>query len=124
MASGIGFSIQENCLYLFDNYRSGVSPVMFIILRSVTTCLMHGMLVAIIGYGIQIVRRVRTLILPVLFGLFALAVTLYALYNLCINSNVRFVGMLMPILLYLAGMLVMKDEPAQASKPENLKEEL
>lgn len=123
MASGIGFSIQENYLYLFENYGNSVSPITFIIIRSVTTCIMHGMSVAILGYGIQIIRKIRIFTLPVLFGLFSLAVTFHALYNLYVDSSIKLIGLLLPILLYLTGVLIVKEEnPPEISQSDIKKE--
>ena len=109
MASGVGFSIQENYLYLYENFGGGAQPL-YIIIRSLTTCVMHGLTVAMLGYGIQTVKQNRVLTYPALFGLFSLAVTIHALFNLYIDSPLKLLGMLFPALLFLAGMLLMKDE--------------
>ena len=66
--------------------------------------------VAMLGYGIQTVKQNRVLTYPALFGLFSLAVTIHALFNLYIDSPLKLLGMLFPALLFLAGMLLMKDE--------------
>jgi len=119
MASGIGFSLQENYLYIINN-SIGISGslVFYIVLRSITTCLMHCMTTAIIGYGIQIIRKSRIMMLPLLFGLFSLSVTIHALYNLYINSSIKLIGMAIPILLYLLGILIQlpEEEPDEMLK--------
>ncbi len=47
------------------------------------------------------------MVMPLLFGLFSVSITLHALFNLYIASGARLVGMLMPLLLYMvsAGVL-------------------
>lgn len=103
MASGIGFAIQENYLYLLhvnDTY-------IYIITRSVTTCLMHGMTTATIGYGISFINNMnKRYYIAMQFGLFTFAVIFHALYNLYINSSLKLVGLIMPIILYILGYLI------------------
>lgn len=113
MASGIGFSIQENYLYLLNNIGMHGSPILYIVIRGITTCLMHGISTAILGYGLQMVRKIRIMTLPLLFGLFSISVTLHSLFNLYINSSLKLLGMILPIVLYILGVLILTadDEP-------------
>jgi len=106
MASGIGFAIQENYLYLVTNVYS----LVYIVVRSVTTCLMHGMTTAMIGYGISLIdKSAKGYYYPFLFGLFTFSVIFHTLYNLYINSNAKILGLLMAPLFYLVGYLVLND---------------
>jgi len=110
MASGIGFAIQENYLYL--NSTNSYSLI-YIVVRSVTTCLMHGMTTATIGYGISAIdKSVKGYYLPFLFGLFTFAVIFHTLYNLYINSGVKILGLVMAPLLYLVGYLFLNESDA------------
>ncbi|NLA53789.1 MAG: PrsW family intramembrane metalloprotease [Clostridiales bacterium] len=106
LAAGIGFSIQENYTYLLSQAALASSLTFYVILRSITTCLMHGMATGLLGFGLTLIREFRVLKLPLLFGLFSLSVILHALFNLYIASGARLIGMLMPILLYMASALV------------------
>ena len=65
------------------------------------------------GYGLMLVRKLKELVWPMLFGLYTLAVTIHALYNLYISTHYQYIGMIMPLLLYLLGYTVLKinDEP-------------
>lgn len=56
MASGIGFSIQENFIYLINLLGTDGSLPFYMIIRSLTTRLMHGMATAILGYGTALDR--------------------------------------------------------------------
>ena len=106
MASGIGFAIQENYLYLITNDYS----IVYIVVRSVTTCLMHGMTTATIGYGISVIdTSAKGYYYPFLFGLFTFSVIFHTLYNLYINSSVKILGLLMAPLFYLVGYLIFND---------------
>ncbi len=118
MASGIGFSIQENFLYLFSSIGSDGSPVFFIVIRSITACLMHGIATAIIGYGISVIIKIRTMTLPLLFGLFSLSVTFHALFNLYIGSSLKLLGMVLPVVIYIAGVLVVMSDDDPGEKAE------
>lgn len=107
LAAGIGFSIQENYTYLLSQAAVASSLTFYVILRSITTCLMHGMATGILGFGLTLIKEFRVLVLPLLFGLFSLAVILHALFNLLIaSSSVRLIGMLLPLMLYMVSALV------------------
>lgn len=110
MASGIGFSIQENTMYLLSHLGTVGSPAFYIIIRSITTCLMHGIATAVIGYGLMLIRRYQVMVLPILFGLFSLSVTIHSLFNLYINSSVKLIGMVMPIVFYIIGIVILLPE--------------
>ncbi|NLC31805.1 MAG: PrsW family intramembrane metalloprotease [Clostridiales bacterium] len=106
LAAGIGFSIQENYTYLLSQAAVASSLTFYVILRSITTCLMHGMATGLLGFGLTLIKEFRVLTLPLLFGLFSLSVILHALFNLYIASSVRLIGMLMPLMLYMVSVLV------------------
>lgn len=113
MASGIGFSIQENYLYLFKMMGTEGSPAFYMLIRSITTCLMHGMTTAILGYGLILIRSSKVMMGAFLFGIFSLSVTLHSLFNLYINSSifgVRLIAMLMPFMLYVVGLILLYEE--------------
>ncbi len=112
MASGIGFSILENYLYLINVNDS----LAYIITRSVTTCLMHGMTTATIGFGITLIHKsLKGYYISILFGLFTFAVIFHALYNLYINSNFKVLGLVMAPILYMVGYIVLSE--ADTEKP-------
>lgn len=115
LASGIGFSIQENYMYLLESTGTHGSPVIFIIIRSITTCLMHGVSTALMGYGLQIVRKLKTMVFPLLFGLFTFSITFHALFNLYVTSSAKLLGMMLPILVYMLGLLALETEKNEAA---------
>ncbi len=110
MAAGIGFSIQENYLYLIGFTSAGESIAFYVVMRSITTCLMHGVTTAMIGYGVTLIKKYEIMVAPLLFGLFSVTIILHALFNLYINSSVRLIGMLMPVLLYGASLIVLNQK--------------
>jgi RsiW-degrading membrane proteinase PrsW (M82 family) len=116
VAAGIGFSIQENYVYLLGNIGATQTTIFYIILRSVTSCLMHGMTTGIIGYGLMLIRKFKKMIWQLLFGLFTLSVTIHSLFNLYINSNIRIIGMMIPVLLYMIGLVVLNSISEEKSE--------
>lgn len=116
MAAGIGFSIIENYMYLTGQSGLSSSPVLYIIIRGFTTSLMHGISTAIIGFGLQLIRKYGIMINPIFFGLFTLSVTLHALFNLYINSKVQLIAIILPILLYLIGVVLLTSDQSKEVK--------
>jgi RsiW-degrading membrane proteinase PrsW (M82 family) len=78
--------------------------------------LLHGILTAVIGYGIMLLGRLKVMKLPLLFGLFSVAVILHALFNIYTGSDhLKIVGLLMPILLYLIGLVLLSQNKKDKS---------
>ncbi|AGA68166.1 hypothetical protein Desdi_0637 [Desulfitobacterium dichloroeliminans LMG P-21439] len=110
IAAGIGFSIQENYVYLFSHMTGDGSPVLFVITRSVTSCLIHAITTGMVGFGLTMTKKFDGSVWPILFGLFTLSVTIHALYNLYITSCYQNIAMLMPCVLYLMGLVVLSSK--------------
>lgn len=85
---------------------SGESIAFYMVMYSITTCLMHGVTTAIIGYDLTLIRKYEIMVAPLLIGLFSVMIILHALFNLHINSSIRLIGMLVPVLLYMVGLIV------------------
>ncbi|MBI9108051.1 MAG: PrsW family intramembrane metalloprotease [Spirochaetales bacterium] len=102
MASGIGFSILENYLYLSITASSGLAnSIFFIITRSLTACVLHGSMTALIGWAIQIMRNRGFFSFGLLSGMYLLAVAIHSLYNsLGLMGNLQVVGILIPLFLF------------------------
>lgn len=103
MASGIGFSILENYLYLSITASSGLADsIFFIITRSITACLLHGSMTAIIGWAIQLMRNSGIFSFSLLAGMYLAALGIHSLYNsLGLSENLQVIGFLMPPALFL-----------------------
>ncbi len=102
MASGIGFSILENYLYLSMTASSGLADsIFFIITRSLTACVLHGSMTALIGWAIQVMRNRGFFSFGFLAGMYLLAVAVHSLYNtLGLMENLQVVGILIPLFLF------------------------
>lgn len=115
MASGIGFSIQETLYYFVSQASNRPDWLSWlpVLVRTMTTCLMHGMNTAVIGFGLMITLEHKQLRIPMLSGLLALAAVIHSLYNVLINTRLAIFALLMPAILYFLGLfLTAVPEPA------------
>ena len=101
MASGIGFSIQESMYYFAISPRE-ISDIAALVVRTFTTALMHGMTTAAFGIGIMLLHKHKELLIPVVFGLFALSASIHALYNLLLHTYLAVIALIMPLAMLLA----------------------
>ena len=100
MASGIGFSIQESMYYFAVSSRELID-IVGLVIRSSTTALMHGMTTAAFGIGIMYLHKYKELLVPAVFGLFALSASLHAMYNLLLQTYLAVVALIMPIAMFI-----------------------
>jgi RsiW-degrading membrane proteinase PrsW (M82 family) len=121
LASGVGFSIQESIFY-FSMSEGGLGDIFTLVIRSLTTALMHGMSTAIVGMGLLLLQNQRHILLPVTFGLLALGMIIHALFNLLLPTRFTFIAMLMPISLYISGLIFLEDLREKKEKGMNLYE--
>ena len=105
MACGVGFSIQES-IYYFSVSSGAAGDIVTLIIRTLTTALMHGMTTAMIGIGLLTLQKHRHILLPVVFSLLALSASVHALFNLLLPTNLAVIAMLMPIGLFFAGLVL------------------
>ncbi len=111
MASGIGFSVQE-MLYYFTNFSAapGLLSLFPLLVRTATTCLMHGMSTAVLGFGITITAGYKTIRVPICLGLLALSATIHSLYNILINTRLAIIALITPAILYFLGLALLSGE--------------
>lgn len=98
MAVGIGFAVLENTMILIDNL--GAVTLAWAAARGFTASLTHGLCTMIVGTGITYVKKQKKLFYTGTFGLLSIAVTLHALFNLLIQSQYDYIGMIFPLALY------------------------
>jgi RsiW-degrading membrane proteinase PrsW (M82 family) len=103
MAAGIGFSILENYLYLSITSASGLADsIFFIITRSLTACLLHGSMTALIGWAVQLMHNRQFFSFGLLAGMYFTAAAVHSLYNaLGLIENLQVIGILIPVILFL-----------------------
>ncbi|MCL1904351.1 MAG: PrsW family intramembrane metalloprotease [Oscillospiraceae bacterium] len=106
LASGVGFSILESVFY-FSESSGMVSDIINLVIRTLTTSIMHGMTAAIFGIGLLILQKQRHILLPIIFGLLVISENVHSLFNLLLPTRLSIIAILMPIGLYLAGLYVL-----------------
>ena len=98
MAVGVGFAILENSVILIQNV--GAVTVLWATARGVSASLMHGLCTVVAGTGITYVKKQKKLFYTGTFGLLSISITMHALFNLLIQSEYDWIGMIMPMALY------------------------
>ena len=104
MASGFGFAILENYVFVSHFALEGPGAIAYAVTRGITTSVMHGCMTAIIGYGIFLTYGFSRRSLPsILFGLYTVAVMLHGLYNLLVGHTGvgRLLAIDLPLLLFV-----------------------
>lgn len=108
LASGVGFSIQES-IYYFNSSGREIADILSLVVRTLTTALMHGMTTSIFGFGLMVTQKQRSMLLPLIFGLFAVCASIHALYNLLMSTPFVWLGMMMPIAMFFAGLFFLRN---------------
>lgn len=98
MSVGVGFAILENTVILVQNI--GAVTLGWAALRGLSASLMHGLCTMVIGAGLPYIKKHKKLFYTGIFGLWAIAVTMHAIFNLLIQSSYSALGALLPITLY------------------------
>lgn len=124
MASGIGFSVQET-LYYFTSLSStpDMGLLLPVIVRTVTTCLMHGMATTIVGFGIARLTNDRRVRIPIVLGMLSLAVTIHSIFNTLIYTRLAFFALIMPAVLYFVGLMLLSEDSDMDSDEVETEEE-
>jgi len=107
LSSGAGFSILESMYYFAASSREP-GDIAALVVRSLTTALMHGMVTAAFGIGIMVTQKFRGMRIPVVFGLFALCASTHALFNLLLKTRLAAVAMIMPVVMFMAGWMFVR----------------
>ena len=114
MMLGIGFSILENAYILASNIDS--VSLSWAIIRGFGAGLMHGISTLMVGYGLSYVRVRKKLALTGTYGLLILATMYHACFNLLIQSDYRFYGILMPTMTFLPILLIFTRKKRRTAK--------
>ena len=99
VATGIGFAMFENSVILVQNTDS--VTVGWAIIRGFSTALMHGVSTAAVGYGMSFVKKKRKLFYSETFALLVLASIHHGIFNMLVQSEYKYFGFVLPMLVYL-----------------------
>ena len=114
-AVGVGFALLENIVILVQNI-SEVS-IFWALVRGFGSGLVHGLCTVMIGYGISYIKKRRKLFWCGTFALLTAAIIYHATYNLLVQSDFQYAGILLPIVTYIPAILLLR-RSAKSSEPE------
>lgn len=104
LAVGIGFAILENSYILVINFDS--VSIIWALIRGFGSGLVHALCTFAIGVGISYVHKLRKLFYTGTYALLATAITYHAIYNLLIQSQYRYLGVILPVVTYAVILIV------------------
>lgn len=107
IAIGIGFGIEENLLYLIELTREVGNPWVYMLIRSFSTCLMHGLTTGLIGFSFTLSRKIKWLAPLLIPSGLILAVGIHGIYNFLI-TRLTAAAILLILFLYALFTLYMK----------------
>ena len=101
---GIGFAVLENA-YILASEADSVT-LAWAVVRGMGAGMMHGVCTLMVGFGLSYVRIRKKLALTGTLGLLMLAMMYHASYNLLIQSDYRFYGIIMPLVTFVPIVLI------------------
>jgi RsiW-degrading membrane proteinase PrsW (M82 family) len=104
MALGIGFAILENCYILVANLDQ--TSIIWAFTRGFSSALLHGICTSLVGFGVSYVKKRKRLFYTGTFALLTVAIIVHGLFNAFIQSEYPFIGILLPIALYIPFVVV------------------
>ena len=97
--TGIGFAVLENAYILTIDLEA--ITIEWAIVRGLGAGLMHGVCTLMVGFGLSYVNKVRKMSVTGTYALLISAIVYHACYNMLIQSEYRFYGIILPILTLL-----------------------
>lgn len=105
-AIGVGFALLENMVILVQSVEDVSIP--WALVRGFGSGLVHGLCTVLVGYGISYVKKRRKLFFCGTFALLSAAVIYHATYNLLVQSDYPYTGVLLPIITYIPALLLLR----------------
>ena len=99
LAVGIGFAIMENSYVLTQNI--GYVSMLWAIMRGFGTGIMHGMGTFLVGTGFSFVNKNKKLFIVGTFALLSVAITYHSVFNMLVQSDLRYFGASLPVITYV-----------------------
>ena len=107
--TGLGFALLENATILVDTVvEQGSVDVLWSLIRTLGAGLLHSLCTTAVGVGISFVRdQKKKIFVCGTFALLSMAIVYHSVYNSLIQSDYRYFGAVMPMVTYLAVILVL-----------------
>jgi len=96
LGCGAGFATLENCCYLLN---VGAEDLTFTLIRGIAVGVMHIICALLQGSGLVLMRRRRLISVGGVLGVYAIAVTFHASYNLLVSvsGTLSMIGYCLPV---------------------------
>ena len=111
-AVGVGFALLENVVILTKNVEN--VTILWALVRGFGSGLVHGICTVMVGLGISYIKKRRKFFYCGTFALLSAAVIYHAIYTLLVQSQYRYVGVLLPILTYIPIVLFLRKKKIKA----------
>lgn len=116
---GVGFAVLENIVILLRAIMSNPESANYFwaFVRGFGSGLMHSVSTMMIGVVISIVMKQKKLLLPGTVAILSVAVAYHAIYNALIQTDLRYLGIVLPLATYIAlAPMTLKGNGAKAQK--------
>ncbi len=107
-AVGVGFAVLENMVILTQNIEN--VTVLWALVRGFGSGLVHGICTVMVGFGISYIKKRRKLFYCGTFALLSAAVIYHAIYNVLVQSDYQYAGVLLPIITYIPVVLLTRSK--------------
>ena len=111
-AVGVGFALLENVVILVQNITE--VSIFWALVRGFGSGLVHGLCTVMVGYGISYIKKRRKLFVCGTFALLTAAIIYHATYNLLVQSDFQYAGILLPIVTYIPAILLLRRAAANS----------
>lgn len=107
-AVGVGFAVLENIVVLTQNIDN--VTILWALARGFGSGLVHGICTVMVGFGISYIRKRRKLFYCGTFALLSAAIIYHSIFNLLVQSDYQYLGILLPIITYVPVVLLTKNK--------------
>ena len=111
-AVGVGFALLENVVILTQNVEN--VTILWALVRGFGSGLVHGICTVMVGWGISYIKKRRKFFYCGTFALLSAAVIYHAIYNLLVQSQYQYVGILLPTITYIPIILFLRRNKIKA----------
>jgi len=111
-AVGVGFALLENVVILTQNVEN--VTILWALVRGFGSGLVHGICTVMVGWGISYIKKRRKFFYCGTFALLSAAIIYHAIYNLLVQSQYQYVGILLPTITYIPIILFLRKNKRKA----------
>ena len=112
-AVGVGFALLENVVILTQNVES--VTIFWALVRGFGSGLVHGICTVMVGWGISYIKKRRKFFYCGTFALLSSAIIYHAIYNLLVQSQYQYVGILLPTITSIPVILFLRKKKIKAN---------